>query len=227
MVLGFGNIEDLWCFENDAPPLPTAISLQTTTGIVAQHGLLCIDDGQGRVAAVYRHMMTAEWVFERDGEVSPVRDGDVVQVGDQNWHLVLPNEVAATEADSNERSIEKINLLFRVSRDESDINVIASVGTTSIDLGSHAHHHPLLALARARLKDGQDPHLPAAEHGWVHAAALVAALDSDLNRLNVDIYRARRQLAKAEIIGAERLVERRPLAHKLRLGIARFVIDAL
>lgn len=62
------------------------------------------------------------------------------------------------------------------------------------------------------------------EWGWLHAEALAAALRVDVEKLNVDIFRARRQFQEAGVIDAHALVERRHGTRALRLGLHSFEI---
>ena len=224
MFLAFGAPDELWRFENDAPPLASATRVETGEEIIATGDFLCLDAGEERVASVYRQP-SGHWVVDRDGELLPARENDTLIVGDQTWRLVLPNTNTPTELDESEPTIENLRLLFQVSRDEEDVTVIATLGHGEANLGSHAHHYPLLILARQRLADGQDPALGESEHGWMGATELAEQLRVDATRLNVDVYRARRQLAQVGVVGAQRLVERRPQGQKLRLGVARFAIE--
>ena len=61
--------------------------------------------------------------------------------------------------------------------------------------------------------------------GWRDRDELCRMLATDEYRLNVDICRARKQLAAAGLAGAASIVERRPGTGRLRLGAARVKIE--
>jgi hypothetical protein len=86
-----------------------------------------------------------------------------------------------------------------------------------------AAHLLLLHLARERLSDLANG-LADAEQGWVYAEVLADALGMDPQRINVEVYRARRQLTRLGIGGAAELFERRPQTRQIRLGIPRVVV---
>jgi hypothetical protein len=100
-------------------------------------------------------------------------------------------------------------------------------GVRRIDLEARAHHYVLLTLARRRLADQADPGLSPAEHGWLHQELLLDMLRTDASRLHIDIYRARRQLGQVGVLGAMRLIERRPGTRMLRIGVARLDVQTL
>jgi hypothetical protein len=121
-----------------------------------------------------------------------------------------------------------------VSRDEEYIALAAHEGDRVLDLGERAHHAVLLALARARLADqapaqGESPSspaevLPESAHGWMYQDELGRMLQLDETQINLLIFRCRRQLAAAGVVGAAGIVERRRATRQLRLGVARIEI---
>ena len=93
----------------------------------------------------------------------------------------------------------------------------------------------LLTLARSRLADrqaraaqagGRDGPLESSE-GRVYQDELAEKLAMDETHLNVAVFRCRRQLAEAGIIGAASIIERRRPTRELRLGVARIEIAAV
>jgi hypothetical protein len=52
-------------------------------------------------------------------------------------------------------------------------------------------------------------------------------LKTDQVKLNVDIFRARKQFGDLGIVGAPSVVERRPTTRAIRLGVGRFTISPL
>lgn len=97
-------------------------------------------------------------------------------------------------------------------------------GDDALTLPPRASHLVLLAVARERLAD-RARDLPESEQGWMYAEVLADALALDRQRLNTEVYRARKQVEKLGIDGADLLFERRPQTRQVRLGLTRITID--
>ncbi|MES2153366.1 MAG: hypothetical protein V4508_26595 [Pseudomonadota bacterium] len=119
---------------------------------------------------------------------------------------------------------DQIRLHFQVSLNEEHAYLkLALDGKEEIDLGERAHHYSLLTLARRRLNDaahGLDP----SSQGWVETLQLSRMLGLDPACLNIQIFRARRQIAHALPPGAQLpdIIERR--RGEVRLGTLKFCI---
>ena len=112
-----------------------------------------------------------------------------------------------------------------MSPDEEHVTLRASWQTGELNLGARAHHYTLLTLARLRLRD-RDAGAPGGEEGWVYAQDLQRMLAVDAGKLNLDVFRARKQLARYGVLDAARLVERRPDTRQLRLGVERLSVHS-
>ena len=108
-------------------------------------------------------------------------------------------------------------LHFAVSQDEEHTFLCIEYGSGLCQLGERVHHYPLLVLARLRLEDTQRG-LEPANQGWVDLSRLASMLGIDPAYLNIQIFRARRQIAKALIpgVGMIEIVERR--RGQIRIG---------
>lgn len=82
----------------------------------------------------------------------------------------------------------------------------------------------LLMLARSRLEDRKGRGAPDSAEGWVYQDDLATKLAIDETHLNVAVFRCRRQLAEAGIVGAAGIIERRRPTREVRLGVARIEI---
>ena len=120
-------------------------------------------------------------------------------------------------------SLRGAQLRFAVSMDEEHVQLSVAVGTRLVELPPRAFHYLLLLLARQRLTDAE---LPASEQGWVLVEQLMDQLKASRQKLNLDVSRARRQLAEAGIEDAVTLIERRPQASQLRIGVEDLVVRA-
>jgi hypothetical protein len=223
--LGFGRPQG-WTLGDDGPPEAMALPLVDGPPITASGGLLALPSAEDPAATIFRDVHG--WRMELRGDVQAVEDGRVIQLGEQAWRLVLPEALPATWEESDEGpTIDTITLRFAVHRNEEYVELVVMHGVRRIDLEARAHHYVLLTLARRRLADQADPGLSPAEHGWLHQELLLDMLRTDASRLHIDIYRARRQLGQVGVLGAMRLIERRPGTRMLRIGVARLDVQTL
>ncbi len=218
-VLGFGSHPLGWTVESISEPRPMAVPVGAEGEVVvAEDGLLALPDGERPEVVVYEG--SPQWILERGDQVRPTHDLDEVTIGERSWRLHLPQALAPTlGADQHAPLVlREIALAFDVSADEEHVAVHLEGDGQRIDLGSRAHHYMLLTLARARLADAE---LPAASQGWVYQDDLCQQLMIDRERINMLIFRARKQLMTLGVHGARDLVERRTDSQQLRLGVGR------
>lgn len=174
--------------------------------------------------------INGQWIAEAtDGAREPVSvaDGDSLELRGGPWQLWLPITVGstATAEDRPSPRLDALELCLHVSADEEHVELRLIGGSEEVLLPHRAHTYLLLTLARARLTDAQErPEADPSEHGWVYQDRLARRLRIPEEQFNVTIYRARRQLAEARIIGAEGLVERRRGSGQIRLGTSRVQI---
>jgi hypothetical protein len=82
----------------------------------------------------------------------------------------------------------------------------------------------LLTLARARLanaKAGESTFTA----GWIDQEALLKQLHFSPERLNLDIFRARRQFGAAGFMPGAGIVERRPATKEIRIGVGETTVE--
>jgi len=222
--LSFGAPDHTWLLDDASPPTPWA----EAAGRVVRGSLdlLALPDADAPEQVAYR-LADGSWAMEVDGAVRPVRHLDRVEVGGVEYTLHLPVYVApTTDAPRAARTASDLALTFRVSRDEEHVEVEGRLGERVLDLGARTHHYLMLVLARRRLEErdaGEDD----AAAGWVHALELCEMLKLDDSAVNLQVFRARKQLAKHGVPGAARLVERRPDSRELRIGVGDLVVHQL
>jgi hypothetical protein len=156
--------------------------------------------------------------------------------GNREGLLRFPGAEDAWESHAPAPDLSTLTLRFSVSRNEEYVALTARDAHRTIDLGARAHHLVLLALARSRLADRQarsaspgDLQAPRSDSsdGWIYLDELATQLAMDEPHLNVAVFRGRRQLAQAGILGAAGIVERRRLTRELRLGVARLELETV
>lgn len=219
--VSFGTTGRAWRLVDDSPPSAMAVPEAGGEPLLAEGGFLALPDPEEPDLLVYCDRV-GEWVMDADGDIERVRDGHEVAAGGQRFVLHLPDALASTlEAEVAPPSIDTIALRFAVSRDEEYVTLTAVHDRGTIDLGARSHHYLLLTLARARLGERDQP---ASARGWVYQDDLAAQLDLDDKHLNIVVFRCRRHLGAAGILGAASIIERRKPTRQLRLGVDRIEI---
>ena len=231
-VLCFGNREARWCLVDASGPGARAVLVEGRREQRTERGILTLPNGKNPEAQVFRDP-DGGWVLERDGQHHQARDQQVIELPSGLWRLELPPLDEAVESTfegplPSFRAIDDVTLHFTVSHDGEDVALrVLANAEHAIDLGVRVYNEMLLELARTRLEDAErHPEIDAGEHGWVYTDELTtrAAL-RDESQLNQYVFHARKQLARAGIDDAARLIERSRRG-RLRLGTARIVIDA-
>jgi len=231
-VIAFGQADNAWRLVDDAPPTIMAVPTEGGEPLCARDHLLALPSEDNPDAVVYRDA-GGDWVLEQGGEATRVADRRVVRAAGREFLLRIPELIAATwDNSSPSPHLAGLTLRFSVSRDEEYVALTARGDHHVIDLGARAHHAVLLMLARSRLEDrkaresaaGQGDQPPESSEGWVYQDELADKLAIDETHLNVAVFRCRRQLAEAGIVGAASIVERRRPTRELRLGVARIEI---
>jgi hypothetical protein len=221
-VIQFGCAEVSWMLLDDGPPIAFARRVVDSRTVSATHGWLLLPSADDPRVCVAR-IDSSAWQLEVNGERQEVRDQELIDVDGERWRLYLPSAENADETDtSNPRFfLSGLKLVFYVSPDEEHVEIRLRAERRDVSLAPRAHHYLLLTLARARAKDAS---LAESERGWVHVETLAQWLRIDVEKLNVDIFRARRQFLDAGVSDAHGLIQRRQHSRSLRLGSERFEI---
>jgi hypothetical protein len=229
-LIAFGQADNAWRLTDDTPPTIMAIPMESGEVMCASDDLLALPSEDNPEAVVYRDG-GGDWVVEQGGEKTRATDRQTVRAGGREFLLRVPDMIAATWDNSSPApNLRAVTLRFSVSRDEEYVALAAHADQQVIDLGARAHHAVLLVLARSRLDDRkslavpQGNESPESAEGWVYQDELADRLAIDENHLNVAIFRCRRQLAEAGIIGAADIVERRRPTREVRLGVSKIEI---
>jgi hypothetical protein len=221
--ISFGGGRASFTLIEDAAPEPMSRSLNDGHFIAGDAGLLPLPTADHPSATIYRGLDGA-WQMESATGKQRVEDGQMVQVDGLSYELHLYEGAAETRDTAGTMlSLLSSTLQFRVSRDREHV-ALSVVGTRVIDLGARSHHYPLLLLAQARLNDRKNPALGPAEQGWMAVDQLAEQLRTDATYINVGVFRCRKQLAAAGVLGAEQIIERRRGTGQLRLGVKNFEI---
>lgn len=224
-AIRFGAAESVsWILQCDRAPGVRAWELASGEAVDGSAGILALPSAGAPLATVYFDEERG-WVGEGCGAEPPLRDQQILEVAGQSYRLELPerlHSVARTaKANKGPRLLNSSRLEFTVSRDEETVKLELVTPSERVVLPSQVHNYLLVTLARARQKDVE---LPEAEQGWVYVEDLERQLDMDRTHINVQLYRARTMLGKADVVGAAGIVERRTNAGQLRFGVSEFQI---
>jgi hypothetical protein len=227
-TIGFGRASEQWTMIDCLPPDVMVVPLDGGDPIRCAGELLPLPSADDPRATVYR--APTGWVLESGDEpLLPLVNMQVFEALGRLWRFCCGEASSATLAISSESQglvpveMGQMHFAFAVSRDEEHVELRATCGSRTIDLGARTHHYPLLTLARRRLEDMRDG-LPDTSCGWVDVEELARDPSMAPPRLNLDVYRARDQLAKAGVIDAIKIVERRVRPRQLRFGTANLSV---
>ncbi|AUX39103.1 hypothetical protein SOCE26_004850 [Sorangium cellulosum] len=225
VVFTLGGTEEEFALADGSSP--RAVARNPASGAVreAAGGLLVLPDDQQPLVSIFESSAEGGWVAESRDGAQPIADQTILVVGEQGWLVELPNTAVETwTAGQVELALETCALRFGVSRDEEHVELTVVHEERSIPVPPRSHHYLLLTLARAYLNDaGATP----TARGWIDRESVCRMLATDVNKLNVDIHRARRQLGELGIQGAASIVVRRPATGQLRIGVPRVEVNTL
>jgi hypothetical protein len=196
------------------PPVARARHLGTGLVRTAVGSLLVLpDDGSPEVSLFTE---AGQWILELRDTRRSVVDQERIRLGQQEWVVELPCAARETMEDAAGLNLQDVHLRIGVSRDEEHVEVRVQCGGREHVLPSRTHQYLLATLARRWLAEhGQ----PEADRGWVDRDTLCRMLATDVNKLNVDIHRVRKQLGALGVEGAAGVVERRPGTGQVRIGV--------
>jgi hypothetical protein len=225
--VGFADPEGGYVLEEAGAPVAMARPLEGGAIVSAEAGLLVLPGAEDPRLTVFEDAI-GRWVAELDGEPRQVADGQVLVLDEQSWMLHLPTaEDHTLDVGESPMVLDALELSFEVSADEEHVELEVRQNGRTSRLKSRAHHYLLLTLARARIEDAEGGEISVSEQGWLYADQLAESLRVDDARLNVMIFRARKEFAALGVSGAASIVERRRGSRKLRIGVAGLLVAAL
>lgn len=156
--------------------------------------------------------------------------GDLVQLNNEYWKFLPALVYGPTEARAFQaQKLSDFEFVFRLSLDEEITELELQLAQQKIDLAARSHHYLMLQLARHRAEDAAQG-LDNKSQGWIYAEQLATELGLDSTHMNIQIHRARKQVADClpNAMDHQCLLERR--GGKIRFGCEKFKIfkgDAL
>lgn len=165
-----------------------------------------------------------QWRREDVSGCTILQDGDKVYVAGDTWQFFNRFEVDATIDINACRYSATPDALFNfmVSQNEEHIQLTIVAGEQQVNLGERTHHYSLLLLARRRFSDARRG-WDAWSQGWISVEKCAAMLGIEPKHLNMQLHRARQQIARAcSMDFCSNCIERR--RGELRFGSFRFQI---
>jgi hypothetical protein len=228
--ISFGEPSGGFTLVDASPPVAMARRLPGNELIAADGEILALPSQVCPLACVFRGE-DGRFTLEVEGLSREVKDGDVVHAAGEAFVLHLPGDVLATaQAQERRPGVDEVEFRLRVSRNEETVEVSVAgplLGEGARSLPPRTHHYTWLVLARARVRDEGAPGLASTQRGWVFVDDICRMLSIDENRLNVDIYRIRRDAESIGLANAPSVIERRRGSRQLRLGTARLLVTSL
>ncbi len=147
-----------------------------------------------------------------------LKDGDLVCAAKRKWCLCCAKQtyIEQPAATAEPDCSEKTTLIFKVSLDEEHVFSLIETDQQVINLKERVHHYLLVTLARIKLEDHRRGY-DASSCGWVCMDDLCKMMGTDASHINIQIYRARKQIA--ECLYKE---EDLPMLIERRSGCLRF-----
>lgn len=215
--IAFGRESEAWLMVDAEAPTLMARNEASGELLIAMGGLLALPNADTPVLVVIEET-AGIWMIEQGDRFEAATDQQLLDVGGEAWRLLIPWVHETTLGfDASLPSGDDLALRFVVSRDQEHVELIVRHAGGEVAMTPRVHFFVLLLLARKRLED-RGRALTKQEQGWVYVEELIEGLRTDAERLNVDVYRIRRQFTEAGIPGAARLIERRRLTRQLRIA---------
>lgn len=220
----FGQGTEPWYVVDVSRPLPEARDVVSGERVFGTPHLLSLAGPEEEPVDLLEERV-GNWVLERAGEIVPIRSGQVIVVGGRTLRLSLPLPAAETEdvpppsPPVSGEPLGETSLTFYVSADLEQVTMVVEWDSESWEC-QRAYTRALLELAKVRLRDQESGRLPPSDHGWMYVDELCSLADYDgTGRLNVEIHRARIDVARRGIPNGPSIVERR--RGLLRIGTRR------
>ena len=214
-----------WQFVDDTPPCAMVVPLEGGHPVASEDDVIGLPSSREPQATIFRDAKGL-WMLETpDGDLLAIEHHQTFKVAGKAWRFSCAPVVDPTTAQDFHQA-RPVVLRFSVSRDEEHVDLVAKQGDRTIELGSRAHNYILLTLARARLEDARNG-VPSAACGWIYQEDLLTGLQTNQGQFNIDVFRIRKHFAGAGLHGFVNVIERRPRAKQVRIGIADFEIEAV
>ena len=227
--MAFGKAEQEWEMVDASPPRVMVVPLSGGEPVLLRDDFIALPSSDDPQATIYC-TIDGTWVIESaDQALRPLIDQQTFEAVGRLWRFSCSDKPPATlaeQVDATHARLElgELELVFSVSRDEEHVHLAMSRAGRAIDMGSRKHNYLLLTLARRRLQESAEG-LPETSCGWIDQEELAHDPSMAPPQLNIDVFRLREHFARAGVVDAVGLIERRP--GQLRVGTGRITITTL
>jgi len=219
-VIDFAGMNEVTLTMVDlAAPEAMLINTEQPSETIALSESLLLPNESSPELALYLCPDREQWFADNISkgiEIGPFDHNDTIKIENSTWKfLLVAEDDATTEFDPKQVTLDEVVFRFDVSQDEESTNLTLIENGIEIDLGERSHHYLLVHLIRHRLTD---------QSGWLDSQLLMKELGLEETHMNIHIFRARKQVAKAlpNAAGHSKLIERRRGA--LRVNISNIEI---
>ncbi len=226
--VAFGGPEQTWELVDASGPPIMVVPLGGGDPVLLRDDFIALPSSDDPRAMIYRSPDGA-WRLE-SGNAAPrsLVDLETFEAVGGLWRFscadLPPATVAVPDAGKLRFEVRDLQLRFSVSRDEEHVRLEMSRPGHDVDMGSRKHNYLLLTLARHRLEE-EVQGVPATSCGWIDQEELAHDPSMKPPQLNIDVFRIREQFAKAGVVDAAGIIERR--SGQLRVGPVRVTITTL
>jgi hypothetical protein len=216
--IAFGDAEDPFELVDDGPPCAVAVS-DGGQRQESEAGILLLPGPERPMCTIFEEG-GGNWMVEsNDGARHRIASGDTLRVAEHTWRIELPMMPEHTwQPEAGQVALRDATMRCTLRGDQEIVDIRLIHGDRVIPLPARSYRHLLLALARARLVESAAG-AAEADAGWMPLATLLEVLQMSESTFNVHVARARKDLARAGVVGATDLVERQPTPRRLRLGV--------
>lgn len=168
------------------------------------------------------------WSIEDASNVRLLADQETIEFGQERWQVELPpitDDVAETGTQREQPLIDvrDLSLELHVTADREDIAATATVDGRAYQMPNRSHHELLLLLVEARLS-GIQRGISEDEAGWMTLDEATRSAAVGINKLNLDIFRLRREFEGLGLRDPRQLVERRDTRREIRVGTGKLTV---
>jgi len=226
--LAFGREKRTWVMTEDDGPQVMVVPAEGGPALFQHDGLIALPSLERPDGVIFQDL-EGRWVLDQAGQVDIIKEHLPFAFAGIRWRLcnaspLQPTSIAAGGEGRETMALGETQLHFQVSRSEEHVEISARWRDRLIEMGARSHHYVLLTLARVRLRD-----IERGEHsaraGWIDQHELLKQLALGPEKLNLDIFRARKQFGAAGFIPAAGIVERRNATRELRLGVSSIDLE--
>jgi pSer/pThr/pTyr-binding forkhead associated (FHA) protein len=220
-TVDFGANEVSFKIKDLSPPTSLLINQSTPNEVIEMSQSVLLPNEGTPEFFLYFCLDRKHWFVEdliQGQEIGPYEHNDIIQMNQKQWRFFLiAQDDATAEIYINQASLEDVIFRFDLSQDEESANLTLITDGSTLELGERSHHYLLVHLLRYRILNDY-------QAGWLDNHLLMKELGLEETHLNIQIFRARKQVATAlpNMTGHSKFIERRRGA--LRLGIRNFEI---